>query len=89
MDETYGGTQMSESDLTGSIIVAVAVLLLGALGWVFYTDSQRPTIELKKAEWECVKSEQRTSLMPMLVGKTTILQPRTSTICVEYRRRAG
>lgn len=70
-------------------IVAAIVLILVAVGWGAYSDSQRPTIEIKKDDWECVKSEQRTHLQPMLVGKVTIMQPMTSTVCVEYRRHAG
>ena len=70
-------------------IVAAIVILIGAVGLAVYSDSQRPTIEIKKDDWECVKSEQRTHLLPMMIGKVTILQPMTSTVCVEYRRHAG
>ncbi len=72
-----------------SAIVAAIVLTIVAIGWGAYSDSQRPTIEIKKDEWECVKSEQRTHLQPVVVGKTTIFQPMTNTVCVEYRRHAG
>ena len=74
--------------LKASIAAAIALILTGAL-WVAYNEYQRPTIELKKDDWECVKSEQRTHLQPMLVGKITILLPMTSAVCVEYRRRAA
>ena len=71
------------------VIVAAIVLVVVAVGWGAYSDSQRPTIEIKKDDWECVKSESRTHLQPMLVGKITILQPITNTVCMEYSRRAG
>jgi hypothetical protein len=66
-------------------IVAAIVLILVAVGWGAYSESQRPTIEIKKDDWECVKSEQRTHLQPM--GK--VLMPMITTVCVEYRRHAG
>ncbi len=72
-----------------TVVVAVIVLILAATGWGFYSDSQRPNIEIKKDDWECVKSEQRTHLQMMMVGKITILQPITTNVCVEYRRHAG
>lgn len=70
-------------------LVAAVVITLGAVGWSIYSDSQRPTIEIKKGDWECVKSEQRTYFQPILAGKVTIMQPMTSTVCMEYRRHAG
>lgn len=70
-------------------VVSALVLILVAVGWSGYSASQRPTIEIKKDDWDCVKSEQRTHLQPMLIGKVTVLQPMTSTVCVEYRRHAG
>jgi len=75
--------------LIEAVIVAVIVLIIAVVGWSLYSDSQRPTIEIKKDDWECVKSEPRQHLQPMLVGKTTILMPITTTVCVEYRRHAG
>ena len=68
--------------------VALICLML-AVGWAAYTDSQRPTIEIKKDDWECVKSEQRTYSQPMLIGKAIIIMPMLITVCVEYRRHAG
>ena len=70
-------------------IVAAIILIGAAIGWEAYNDIQRPTIEIKKDDWECVKSEQRTHLQPMLIGNITILQPITSTVCLEYMRHAG
>jgi prepilin-type N-terminal cleavage/methylation domain-containing protein len=69
------------------VIAIVGTLVAVGVGW--YSDSQRPTMELKKDDWDCVKFEQRTHLQPMLVGKVTILQPMTWTVCVQYSRRAG
>lgn len=72
-----------------ALIVAAIVLILVAIGWGAYRNSQRPTIEIKKDDWECTKSEQRTHFQPMLVGKVQILQPMTTTVCVEYKRHDG
>lgn len=70
------------------LVVAIVGILVAVIGAVYF-DSQRPTIELKKDDWECVKSEPRTHLQPMLVGKVTIMMPMTSDVCVEYRRKGG
>ena len=70
--------------------VLAFVIALGALVFIAaWQDSERPTFELKKADWECVKAEHRTHLQPMLIGKMTIMQPITNTVCLEYRRTAG
>jgi Tfp pilus assembly protein PilO len=39
------------------VIAAAMVLIIVAIGWGLYIDSQRTTIEIKKDEWACVKSE--------------------------------
>lgn len=71
------------------LLVVIAVVCILAIGVGWYRDSQRPTIELKKDDWECVKSERRRRLQPMLVGKVTTWQPMVTTVCVQYNRRAG
>mgnify|MGYP001561249828 CR=1 FL=1 len=74
------------------VSLAAAGALLVAIGWGTYSayiDSQRPTIEIKKDDWECVKSEQRPYSQPMLIGKAIIIMPMLITVCVEYRRHAG
>lgn len=70
-------------------MLVVLVLALAAVGVGAWKDSKRPTFELKKDDWECVKDERRTHLRPMLVGKVTIMQPVTNTVCLEYRRIGG
>ena len=69
-----------------AVIVAVIVLIPATFGWKAYNNSQRSTIEIKKDDWECVKSEQRTYLQPMGTG---FVLPGVNTVCVEYRRHAG
>ena len=72
------------------LAIVIAIVLIGtAIGWEAYNKSHRPTIEIKKDDWKCVKSEQRTSLQPMLIGNLTILQPMIESVCVEYKRHAG
>lgn len=70
-------------------IITIIILLLAAGGWAIYSESQRPTIEIKKEDWDCVQSVNRMHMQPMLVGKVTIMQPMISTVCTEYRRHAG
>jgi hypothetical protein len=68
-------------------LVAAVIALVGWLGWSAYADSQRPTVDLKRDDWECTKSEARSHLQPMLVGQVTVLIPMTTTVCLEYARR--
>lgn len=70
------------------LLIVIAILgILVAIGVAFYSDSQRPTIELIKDDWACVESEQRTHIQPTLVGKVIIMMPIRSTVCVKYIRR--
>jgi Tfp pilus assembly protein PilO len=71
------------------VIAAAMVLIIVAIGWGLYIDSQRTTIEIKKDEWACVKSEQQIYWQPISIGNATILQPMVMPVCVEYRRHAG
>ena len=71
------------------LVVAAMVSVLMAYGWDAYSDSQRPTIEIKKDEWECVRHEQRLSNLPIVAGKAIIMQPIMTAVCVEYRRHAS
>jgi len=68
-----------------SLLCAAVVALLIWLSWFIWTDSQRPTFELKRDDWTCSKAEQRRQLM--LVGK--VMVPTIRNVCVEYRRNAG
>ncbi len=69
-------------------VIAAIVSLLAILGFAFYaaySDARAPKFELNKRDWKCTKSEEKTHLQPMLVGKVTILMPMTHTACLEYR----
>ena len=67
------------------LICAAAVALLIFVGWVIWTDSQRPTFELTRDDWTCSKTEQRRQLI--WTGK--VMVPTIRNVCVEYRRNAG
>ena len=69
------------------ILVAALVGLMGFIGWDAWKDRNSPTFELRRDDWVCTASEQRTHQQPMLVGKTTILMPMTRTVCTAYERR--
>lgn len=76
-------------DAIGLISAALMVLVLGIVVWVLWaawSDSQRLTLELKRDDWKCTKSESRTHLQPMLVGKVTTLITMTKIVCSEYTR---
>lgn len=63
----------------GSMLVAVGGVAL--LGWI---DQQRPVIELRKDHWTCSRTERRSHLQPMVVGKATVLMPMNIDVCTEY-----
>jgi hypothetical protein len=74
----------------GWVLSLIAAAVVGIIGLVLvsaYRDSQRPTFELKKDDWTCARSEQRTYLRPMPVGKVTTLMPMSMAVCMEYRRK--
>ena len=68
------------------LIVLIGILVVAFVG--SYLDINRPTIELKKSDLECVKSENRMYLQHILIGKITALTTGTISVCVEYARRA-
>ena len=70
------------------IIPTGMILILAASAWRVY-EHPWERIELNKDEWECVKSEQRTYLQPMMIGNVFVTQSVESVICVEYKRRKG
>lgn len=48
--------------------------------------NKHPSYTLYESEWTCTKSHQTVTMIPVQVGKTTILQPIPTTICDEYTR---
>jgi hypothetical protein len=70
--------------LIEAAIVVLIVAILVVVGWGAYNERQQPPVELKKDDWVCAKSEQRTTWQTRVVGEVTITQPITSTVCVEY-----
>ena len=68
--------------------IAILITLITASAFIcfiiyaIWQDSTNPKIEINKSEWECVKIETR--MIPMLVGKVVVPQPRRE--CVEYKR---
>lgn len=68
-------------------IVALIVSLLGGIVWYGYADSASDTMELRKDEWQCVKTERRVQQTPMLSSSKMLIRvPTTLTVCVEYKR---
>lgn len=69
------------------LIVAAIVGVLGLVGWGAWTDSQSPTIELIKEDWQCTDKKTTILMVPMLVGKVTVMRPQPVTKCIRYERR--
>ncbi len=62
--------------------VAIAVTLIGYAVW--WEAQPHETYQLDARLWSCSDTDVR--LTPVLVGKVTMMSPRT--VCVEYRRSA-
>ena len=89
MSMNVGDLMVTRVDAAVVAVVVLSFVLIVVSTVAAYSGSQRPTIVLNKAEWECTKSEQRTHLQPMLVGKITVMVPIPRTVCMEYRLRKG
>lgn len=80
---------MRDLDFFEWLCLAVVTFILGVVGLLvhaIYLDAQRPTFELKRDDWVCTKSEQRTRLQATPAGKSLMLLPMQETVCVEYVR---
>lgn len=69
------------------VIIAAIALIFATTGYALYTESQRTSFELKVDDWTCTKTKTETYLQPMIVDKTTILIPITTTSCIAYTRK--
>jgi hypothetical protein len=66
------------------IIWSFIAFVLLAVGGGFYLvneENKKPTIEIKKDEWQCTSYKRKTHFVP--VGK--ILTPITRQVCIEYK----
>jgi hypothetical protein len=69
-----------------ALVIFVAVVLFGVPFYGVYQSYMSEKIELTKSEWVCTNSKTDTYLQPIIIGKTTLLQPNTSTVCTTYTR---
>jgi len=65
----------------------IAFAIVGVLGWAVYSSLTAETYDLPKDEWACVASHKETSVIYVTVGKVSVPQPVTSTVCDAYERR--
>ena len=70
------------------MLVAIVLVIVSCVCWYVWAYNQQPTFNLKRSDWNCTKSEQRTHLQPTLVVKSTVMMPVTNTVCIEYARRS-
>jgi TRAP-type C4-dicarboxylate transport system permease small subunit len=70
-----------------AILIALTVALIGWCGYMVWESETSEHYELAKSDWSCTQSSTQTSMVPMLVGKTTIIMPQVSTVCTNYSRR--
>jgi hypothetical protein len=70
------------------VLASVIVACLAAIGVGVYNGNQKPTIEIKKSEWSCTRSETTSTFIPMPFGQSTAVMPMAGSRCMEYRRNA-
>ena len=83
---------MYRGDAFGWAPSALMLMMVAVLAWALgsaWGDSQRPTLELKRDDWSCTKSETRAHLEPTQVGRSTVPVSRAHTVCLQYTRVAG
>jgi hypothetical protein len=68
------------------LLVFIGIILIAWVLWVFISQQQSEKIELLKSDWQCTSSKTETRLQPIIIGKSTFLQPITSTVCTNYTR---
>lgn len=68
-------------------VVGPLVLLLAGLPWAIIEDASRPVLDtLHKGDWSCASSRNSTTVVPISSGKTTTIDPITSSVCEQYVR---
>lgn len=72
----------TKSRIAIAMSLIIGVFFICFIIYAIWQESTSPKMELNKSEWECVKTETR--MIPMLVGKVVVPQPRRE--CVEYKR---
>lgn len=70
-----------------SLILAAFVVVMALILYAGLKRSAAETFELVTHDWECTEEHSETHLQPMLVGKVTIMQPITRTVCDRWERR--
>ena len=78
-------------DLSDWIIFGVVAIVLAVVSasivFAIWMGIQRPTFELQKDDWVCVKAESQTYFQPMSVGSVNILVPMAMNTCIEYKQK--
>lgn len=72
------------------LLIVIAIFgILAVLIVPAWTSRNDPTTTLKTKDWQCLKTEERSYIYPMLVGKVTIMQAGRRNECVEWKRVSG
>lgn len=62
-------------------------VLLAILPWAAIADFKSEDLAvLKKNAWACTATRTETTMMPVTTGKTTVMVPTTTTVCIQYSR---
>jgi len=70
-----------------AVLIGVIILSLSLVAVFLIADLFSPTFSLRKDQWACRKEGSSTTLMPMIVGKSTILMPQTTEECILWEKK--
>jgi hypothetical protein len=68
-------------------LVALFVVVAGLLYVACWPSKNKQYYSLDQSQWICSQSHQETIMVPMLVGKTTMIMPETSTVCTQFSKK--
>lgn len=76
---------MTVEDVAMSVLAVLLLLFVGALGVGILRERQSPVFELRKDQWECVRTFERSYFSPVMTGKAVVMIPHKEVLCSEYR----
>ena len=69
------------------ILVLLLIVVLPCSIYTSYKDSQSPTFELKKKDWDCTNVHKYTTTTFVLVGKIMVPQTTQHSDCIQWSHK--
>lgn len=64
----------------------VIVALFAFIVWAWVVQYRAEKMELVKSDWSCTQESTKVILVPMVVGKVTVMRPQPMTQCDNWER---